>query len=663
MELSKAGQERLDRLIERKYMSTKTISKRVALATVVALGAGVLSLVSVSSASAAVNVAVTPSNVSAVAVPGTMNIGTAVNTTGAPVQGASASSTAWASLGLLQVTNYAGTTAADNAQQAVLASNGKLLVYTALANAQTAAVFTVVNGTFSSAALTSDTAGVAYNNTGSTVVISDPVDAITATTQTASVVATPINAALPMIVTGYTNTGTGKQTAAVNAVTAVTSSGWTQIGQVNVTVSAASVSGTVSLTNSKVIYTLQAGGISAITTNINTATSASSPADAYYPALGTSAYNKVQYGSVVLKDAYGVALPAGNIVQATASNGAYVAFSGISGGNTGGPTSAGTSSSAITTTTASQVSIGFTVGASVSTASSTTVTLSYNGTVVGVLPFTFTGLVAKVVLSAAQNGLVGGVPSTSSTTPLNSFTITAKDSAGNNIAVNTGNTSYPTNFSALSSGTVGTGVGLNSIAYTTTATATSSLTGAFNCSATVAATGAIQLQYVNTDGSLVTSNALSISCSGAPASYSAKLDKSSYNPGDLATLTVTFKDASGSVAADTGLNVISSSAKTASVTGAYLSPANGATSNAATATDYTSNGVVSYKFVVGGTAGSYQAIADFPLIDAVSGAAQTVAYSINSTGTSLNDVLKGIVALIASINKQIAALAKLVTKK
>ena len=128
-------------------------------------------------------------------------------------------------------------------------------------------------------------------------------------------------------------------------------------------------------------------------------------------------------------------------------------------------------------------------------------------------------------------------------------------------------------------------------------------------------------------------------------------------------MTVTFKDASGSVAADTGLNVISSSAKTASVTGAYLSPANGATSNAATATDYTSNGVVSYKFVVGGTAGSYQAIADFPLIDAVSGAAQTVAYSINSTGTSLNDVLKGIVALIASINKQIAALAKLVTKK
>ena len=50
-------------------------------------------------------------------------------------------------------------------------------------------------------------------------------------------------------------------------------------------------------------------------------------------------------------------------------------------------------------------------------------------------------------------------------------------------------------------------------------------------------------------------------------------------------------------------------------------------------------------------------------MDGVSGSAQTVAYSIADGSTSLNDVLKGIVSLIASINKQIAALAKLVSKK
>jgi len=43
--------------------------------------------------------------------------------------------------------------------------------------------------------------------------------------------------------------------------------------------------------------------------------------------------------------------------------------------------------------------------------------------------------------------------------------------------------------------------------------------------------------------------------------------------------------------------------------------------------------------------------------------AQTLSYTIADGSTSLNDVLKGIVSLIASINKQIAALAKLVAKK
>jgi len=67
---------------------------------------------------------------------------------------------------------------------------------------------------------------------------------------------------------------------------------------------------------------------------------------------------------------------------------------------------------------------------------------------------------------------------------------------------------------------------------------------------------------------------------------------------------------------------------------------------------------------VGSTTGAYQAIVDFPFVD-VAGvqAGLQVPYSIADGSTSLNDVLKGIVSLIASINKQIAALAKLVTKK
>jgi hypothetical protein len=56
-----------------------------------------------------------------------------------------------------------------------------------------------------------------------------------------------------------------------------------------------------------------------------------------------------------------------------------------------------------------------------------------------------------------------------------------------------------------------------------------------------------------------------------------------------------------------------------------------------------------------------------PLINALllGGANQTVAYKVvaPSTGVSNADVLKAIVSLIASINKQIAALQKALLKK
>jgi len=84
-------------------------------------------------------------------------------------------------------------------------------------------------------------------------------------------------------------------------------------------------------------------------------------------------------------------------------------------------------------------------------------------------------------------------------------------------------------------------------------------------------------------------------------------------------------------------------------------------------TDATTNGVITYKFVVGSPSTdpyNGQLVVTFGDVNANGVAtAQTVQYKIASGSTSLNDVLKGIVSLIASINKQIAALAKLVTKK
>jgi hypothetical protein len=77
-------------------------------------------------------------------------------------------------------------------------------------------------------------------------------------------------------------------------------------------------------------------------------------------------------------------------------------------------------------------------------------------------------------------------------------------------------------------------------------------------------------------------------------------------------------------------------------------------------------GKKTYKFIVGSTEGSYQLSVDLPKFNNTLApqTAATVAYKIaGSGGVSNADVLKAIVSLIASINKQIAALQKALLKK
>jgi hypothetical protein len=81
------------------------------------------------------------------------------------------------------------------------------------------------------------------------------------------------------------------------------------------------------------------------------------------------------------------------------------------------------------------------------------------------------------------------------------------------------------------------------------------------------------------------------------------------------------------------------------------------------------NGVKTYTFTVGTntglTAGSYNAVVDYAGLTAVAATKQTPGYKVTTGGdsTSNADILKSIVALIASINKQIQALQKLILKR
>ena len=80
------------------------------------------------------------------------------------------------------------------------------------------------------------------------------------------------------------------------------------------------------------------------------------------------------------------------------------------------------------------------------------------------------------------------------------------------------------------------------------------------------------------------------------------------------------------------------------------------------AANYFVGGVKTYSFKVGATAGNYNLSVVLGAI--TTDTAKTVAYTIASDGAVSNaDVLKSIVALIASINKQIRALQKLILRR
>jgi hypothetical protein len=130
------------------------------------------------------------------------------------------------------------------------------------------------------------------------------------------------------------------------------------------------------------------------------------------------------------------------------------------------------------------------------------------------------------------------------------------------------------------------------------------------------------------------------------------------------TVTLSFTDKSGKAANDYGLvskasyvGTIASGAIASTVTG----PSSAATGEAA------SGGKKAYKYIIGQDTGSYSMAVDFPNVNnsTYSQSAITVPVTVKSATTTVSnaDVLKSIVALIASINKQIQALQKLILRR
>jgi len=629
-------------------MSNKTIYKRIALVAVTALGAGVLS---VAPANAANNTAVGGDN--AASATGILNVATAPSITGDAVLSTTVTATnANRSLGLLA--NSTTLTTSSLTSTATMRADGEIVFYyTGSATAEIATTVVVSGGTISAynsidtaaspaaadmnlnAAKTQLVVGqdaednlvtvfaVTPNSGATSVSVSVYESAALATTNTAA-----MTTALANIQSGAVSSGTLKQRYLVT-VAATSASGVYNAGESYIAVEAAAADNTTTTTDA---------------------------ANANIIANGSAGYININ-----LNDAYGVALGGKGALIITGTNGALIGY------DAGGAATTAASSFNLTQVSSSSSSGAITVARPTAMADkgfSTTVSISWNGVVVGTKSFTFLGEVASLVVTPRRTAQM----TASSTTSTDAFRVTYADSAGNSLTgLGTANTTVIS--STTTSVVTGAAIG-------TQGDAVDAAKGSVTCAAATATyfgggTAKLQLQHLNTgSGTVVKSNVFDMTCQPNAYSYTASFDKTTYTPGSVATLTITFKDRDGDLA--NGYDTVASSnaitfAGTPSAT-AVVGSITGTGSTADRPNSGTGlQGIKTFQFVVGSTEGDFQAVVSVPDVNTrnSSQANQTVAYSVKAAVGSVSnaDVLKSIVALIASINKQIQALQKLILKR
>ena len=608
-------------------MSKTTLRKRIALTVVAALATGFLSVAPANAHNTTISTTATNTN-STVGTPNNSlftavklsTSGAAVNTLGADGTGVATA----ASLGLLVKDASSGT-----AQTATMLTSGSLALYFPTSAATTIA-FVATGGTFatSPAATGVTAASTEYNQTRSQILV------VSTGATTSGVVWTAPSSAGSYTISMY-NSASGTPTTASPAKT---------LGaQMTVTVVAASVGGSYSAAYSYCAISNTAAAFSQSNNTDGTAATIN----------GGS-----MYINFALNDAYNNDLDSGNIVV-TATNGALVAY-----GN-GAVTAAGTASTVVAYDAGSGDSIRVTQGTA-DAPLSTTVTISYNGTTVCTKTVGFAGAVAKIAVTVAETqALSTAVGKTDFLADgygrAGLFTVLATDAAGNQVATSSIGT-FAVNAASLAGQTIVSALSVTSSATETSTTTPGRVsTGTYTCGATAGEVKTTKLDFtITATGKVITSDAFTIRCADAPYSYTASFDKAAYNQGELATLTVKFLDSKGNAA-----NSVSGTGSWTSVTPMLT---NVSTTGAAAGLGTT--GSKTYTYTVGTssgmTAGTYTSIIDFTSLTGAGTAVKaTPTYKLSTGGdtTTNADVLKSIVALIASINKQIQALQKLILKR
>jgi len=603
-------------------MSTKTIYKRIALVAVAALGAGVLSVAPANAATTTYATAETLALATSSAVTPTVSAGTTLD---------------FLSRGIITTTGgtavaAAAVDAADTAYKTLTA--GATASGTVYATAQlnfliqsaSKASIVVSGGTISSS---SGAEGLNGSNTVATV-----------TTGAMGVVVTPsVAAGATFTVSAYTGAG----------VTSVTPTNGVLAGIWTFTVASASAAGVPSLADSTI--TQQAGiakGVAATTVLT-------------YDTGSRMGNGTVGLIYVNLKDAYESQIATGTLTaQTTAGTVNVVVAASVGAGDSYAAVTA-FDSVANSGTGAFWVYVNQPVA---NTAGSATVTLTLSGTVIGTKTLSWGGDAATIALvsaSSSSNFANGYAAYASGNVKNLNVVYTVKDAAGNAVTL----TRQPT----LSDGTGSLlGASLSAATDTSGTAAAADIDTLYQTSSngyglatmlvpssTLNGAGSYTLSFVNAAGATIKSSVNTATVSiGGTNSFTASWDKATYAPGDIATLTIAAKDAYGNAIANgtaaTGLDLVVSTAGLTAV------------GTAATATSLFSAGVITQKYAAGNTDGSYAFSVDITTATPQSASVGAVKIT-GAAGTSNADVLKAIVSLIASINKQIAALQKALLRR
>ena len=632
-------------------MSKTTLRKRIALTATTALFAGMLSVVSTTGANAAaLHVAAGQGNVTlgAQASDTTTYVATAENTGGAAVAspvavgGVAAVVTTARSTRLLAKDTSTGT-----AQTVTMLVGGTLSLY---ANATTSTAFSATSGSFSSAtgsALAGQFAAPTYG---------DPATKVMLTVTTGGNIAA---SAVAVLWTAPTTAGTyviSKYTAVNNIPTLTSPSDGTLTGQITVTVVAASSGGSYSAPYSACYTKVD-------TTAVYDGVSGSILADS---TVSFRDNGQQWYIGFVLNDAYGANLAATGSLVATATNGGIINMTSTGDGSA---LSAGTASTVVAAGSGANGQVRIdqpTAGAPLTT----TVTITYNGTTVCTKTVTIAGAAASIAVTNVATGDIGSTTTNADwlSDPagigtggarVGHYYVQLKDSAGN--IVTPASSAEFSMDPATTTTTVTALAVLSAVATSTSSTSTfSKSVGTFTCGP-AAGSSAVKLRHTSAaTGVTITSPAFTARCADNPYTYTASLDKASYTQGEIGTLTVKFLDSKGNKA-----NSVTTVGPAAMILPMLTLVS--ATGSATAITD--ADGEIKYTFTVGTTegmtAGTFTGIVDFTALTDVAATKATPTYKlgVGSADVTFTEVLKSVVALIASINKQIQALQKLILKR